>query len=115
MIRRPPRSTRTDTRFPYTTLFRSTHGFGIEPFEGPASVIAPWVGGVSQIKDDPEIDRLYGELNGAMDEARRKEIFAEFQAHMYDNMVAIKAGNYGLFQVSKIGRAACRERVCRYV
>src|SRR3546814_1551373 len=27
MIRRPPRSTRTDTRFPYTTLFRS----GFEP------------------------------------------------------------------------------------
>src|SRR3546814_3965362 len=24
MIRRPPRSTRTDTRFPYTTLFRSS-------------------------------------------------------------------------------------------
>src|SRR3546814_6377206 len=32
MIRRPPRSTRTDTLFPYTTLFRSTtallHGYG---------------------------------------------------------------------------------------
>src|SRR3546814_3488019 len=28
MIRRPPRSTRTDTLFPYTTLFRST-GAGI--------------------------------------------------------------------------------------
>src|SRR3546814_1369348 len=27
MIRRPPRSTRTDTLFPYTTLFRSI-GFG---------------------------------------------------------------------------------------
>src|SRR3546814_20992230 len=27
MIRRPPRSTRTDTRFPYTTLFRSSSGF----------------------------------------------------------------------------------------
>src|SRR3546814_3002908 len=26
MIRRPPRSTRTDTLFPYTTLFRSPHG-----------------------------------------------------------------------------------------
>src|SRR3546814_14610696 len=26
MIRRPPRSTRTDTLFPYTTLFRSTSG-----------------------------------------------------------------------------------------
>src|SRR3546814_2643581 len=27
MIRRPPRSTRTDTLFPYTTLFRSGHVF----------------------------------------------------------------------------------------
>src|SRR3546814_6260108 len=27
MIRRPPRSTRTDTLFPYTTLFRSRCGF----------------------------------------------------------------------------------------
>src|SRR3546814_4109317 len=27
MIRRPPRSTRTDTLFPYTTLFRSTESF----------------------------------------------------------------------------------------
>src|SRR3546814_11220077 len=26
MIRRPPRSTRTDTLFPYTTLFRSDKG-----------------------------------------------------------------------------------------
>src|SRR3546814_20222546 len=26
MIRRPPRSTRTDTLFPYTTLFRSNFG-----------------------------------------------------------------------------------------
>src|SRR3546814_5244013 len=28
MIRRPPRSTRTDTLFPYTTLFRSNRGRG---------------------------------------------------------------------------------------
>src|SRR3546814_14585150 len=28
MIRRPPRSTRTDTLFPYTTLFRS-HGVAV--------------------------------------------------------------------------------------
>src|SRR3546814_2747133 len=27
MIRRPPRSTRTDTLFPYTTLFRSELGY----------------------------------------------------------------------------------------
>src|SRR3546814_15389117 len=32
MIRRPPRSTRTDTLFPYTTLFRST-------LAGPAATV----------------------------------------------------------------------------
>src|SRR3546814_9705556 len=30
MIRRPPRSTRTDTLFPYTTLFRSVRDARIE-------------------------------------------------------------------------------------
>src|SRR3546814_5102187 len=37
MIRRPPRSTRTDTLFPYTTLFRSDGGWeadGIEKLSG---------------------------------------------------------------------------------
>src|SRR3546814_3139666 len=32
MIRRPPRSTRTDTLFPYTTLFRSDVEFGGQLF-----------------------------------------------------------------------------------
>src|SRR3546814_3769922 len=31
MIRRPPRSTRTDTLFPYTTLFRSTDDLSPAP------------------------------------------------------------------------------------
>src|SRR3546814_12239613 len=31
MIRRPPRSTRTDTLFPYTTLFRSMLAFARHP------------------------------------------------------------------------------------
>src|SRR3546814_20506519 len=31
MIRRPPRSTRTDTLFPYTTLFRSVEGTSQQP------------------------------------------------------------------------------------
>src|SRR3546814_5256191 len=41
MIRRPPRSTRTDTLFPYTTLFRShfdienRRGIGMLVVEGP--------------------------------------------------------------------------------
>ena len=35
------------------------HGFGIEPFEGPASVMAPWVAGLALggVKD-PKIDDL---------------------------------------------------------
>src|SRR3546814_11918427 len=41
MIRRPPRSTRTDTLFPYTTLFRSRErapaGIGLNP---PLAVLA---------------------------------------------------------------------------
>src|SRR3546814_4177883 len=38
MIRRPPRSTRTDTVFPYTTLFRSQHALG-----DPMFLVAPCV------------------------------------------------------------------------
>src|SRR3546814_12056614 len=43
MILRPPRSTRTDTPFPYTTLFRSTYGAGegfylVLPILGPSSL-----------------------------------------------------------------------------
>src|SRR3546814_2132986 len=33
MIRRPPRSTRTDTLFPYTTLFRSSFKNGGQPVD----------------------------------------------------------------------------------
>src|SRR3546814_10194400 len=33
MIRRPPRSTRTDTLFPYTTLFRSAHLSPLDDFD----------------------------------------------------------------------------------
>src|SRR3546814_19283499 len=35
MIRRPPRSTRTDTLFPYTTLFRSTGDLTIKDITKP--------------------------------------------------------------------------------
>src|SRR3546814_8667941 len=56
MTRRPPRSTRTDTLFPYTTLFRSAGlttnptykrsppafaGAGSEPVAGPFFLLAP--------------------------------------------------------------------------
>src|SRR3546814_10220769 len=38
MTRRPPRSTRTDTRFPYTTLFRSLHAGPADAGRGRAVV-----------------------------------------------------------------------------
>src|SRR3546814_11374771 len=38
MIRRPPRSTRTDTLFPYTTLFRSTAMAGCAAVAGSATI-----------------------------------------------------------------------------
>src|SRR3546814_10842092 len=46
MIRRPPRSTRTDTLFPYTTLFRSIVALRRHPFESAigAGVVACMLG-----------------------------------------------------------------------
>src|SRR3546814_3209906 len=40
MIRRPPRSTRTDTLFPYTTLFRSGDGILLGRCLGPRRAAA---------------------------------------------------------------------------
>src|SRR3546814_21079392 len=60
MLRRPPRSTRTDTLFPYTTLVRSLAGAGLDTFatEPPAAnhpfwaepkiVVTPHIGGVTR-------------------------------------------------------------------
>src|SRR3546814_1531047 len=45
MIRRPPRSTRTDTLFPYTTLFRSAAGRGADHRDRLAAEHARDVGG----------------------------------------------------------------------
>src|SRR3546814_8450857 len=48
MIRRPPRSTRTDTLFPYTTLFRSVNidptlvqNFGVRTAQAEIGVLEP--------------------------------------------------------------------------
>src|SRR3546814_5627768 len=38
MIRQPPRSTRTDTLFPYTTLFRRARGHHAAEILGPRSL-----------------------------------------------------------------------------
>src|SRR3546814_20607887 len=67
MIRRPTRSTRTDTLFPYTTLCRSPveHGLGLLPG-------APHVGFGAQGADDDVVERAQllerlDDLEGAAD------------------------------------------------
>src|SRR3546814_5163790 len=47
MIRRPPRSTRTDTLFPYTTLFR--------PLQACATCPSPFPGGPQSYRNQQEI------------------------------------------------------------
>src|SRR3546814_13225396 len=44
MIRRPPRSTRTDTLFPYTTLFRSPIFIALALFEPTRRFFHGWLG-----------------------------------------------------------------------
>jgi peptide/nickel transport system substrate-binding protein len=76
-----------------------THGLGIEPYEGPAKLMSIWSNGISQTKDDPNIDKLYADLLAELDMDKRKAIFAQFQQYMYENAVVIPLGNYGMFQV----------------
>src|SRR3546814_3464528 len=73
MIRRPPRATRTDTLFPYTTLFRSKrHGGGIGQ-DCPGHVMA-----VGNDAEKAQIHRRHGEAGtrrrrGAGKEVHRSE------------------------------------------
>src|SRR3546814_9897261 len=55
MIRRPPRSTRTDTLFPYTTLFRSTRRIRCPSRQSETwSSATPWYRCSSTIPDRSE-------------------------------------------------------------
>src|SRR3546814_19810939 len=100
MIRRPPRSTRTDTLFPYTTLFRSlgapagADGAGDGDFYLDDRVDAG-------VDDPPGRDRLAAPSQGdhAMTprEISSRDWFGKLSAALV-----------------QIGRASCRERVCQY-
>src|SRR3546814_17782905 len=95
MIRRPPRSTRTDTLFPYTTLFRSSTG--ILSLEAVAE-------GVKL-----RVDRIKGPGYG-------KYMKFEFKQVVLEGEDAFGKPLSGLVSVKvEIGRASCRERVCQYV
>src|SRR3546814_11905144 len=99
MIRRPPRATRTDTLFPYTTLFRSA---------GPSDPnISPkpfWE--TSPEEWEPFIATNF---NGVMNCC--KAVLPSMTQHRGGRIITIisDAGRV------EIGRASCRERVCQYV
>src|SRR3546814_9935073 len=65
MLLRPPRSTRTDTLFPYTTLFRSRRspvppcGKGIEYYRSPEPVegCLSWIDALRQAQGFGSIDK----------------------------------------------------------
>src|SRR3546814_14030234 len=109
MIRRPPRSTRTDTLFPYTTLFRSRGNRLWRPSmtQPDGNVVASRVGTactqltgkgycvLEDVVDAGEIERLSRDLSVRF--AQTPFCDGDF---------------YGR---SKIGRASCRERVCQFV
>src|SRR3546814_17167736 len=106
MIRRPPRSTRTDTLFPYTTLFRSdlilvdiACGTRIQHILKAVAVILPKILFLLTVEKI-----LRGE---AEHETPAEALFDEgFE-------IRLVAQRNGL--VEEIGRESCRERVCKYV
>src|SRR3546814_11346174 len=118
MIRRPPRSTRTDTLFPYTTLFRSGGSPSPVGSEFDGRRWAPAVAGARSLpaalgnfvhqhfgakavgtgRDDAHIDHV-ADLEPKGDDMHRLE-----PGRLADQLA---------FQ--QIGRASCRERVCQYV
>src|SRR3546814_13918397 len=110
MIRRPPRSTRTDTLFPYTTLFRSGQGrYAV------AELDLVQVG-----RDGFEVF-----VEEATDEGDQVDVLglralAAGQAeHAFDDAVGAHALLVDDLQQAvvavEIGSASCRERVCQYV
>src|SRR3546814_7667684 len=57
MIRRPPRSTRTDTLFPYTTLFRSAGNY-VDPLDRAAEALAGEIAGTEAVSEAALARRL---------------------------------------------------------
>src|SRR3546814_16692695 len=104
MIRRPPRSTRTDTLFPYTTLFRSIR-------KGP--------NGEFQLMPKPTDSRGLAVLprNSSANGGMMLPISVVPLGHGLVGWVDIAPLTLSRHwnKPPQIGRASCRERVCQYV
>src|SRR3546814_7141284 len=59
MIRRPPRSTRTDTLFPYTTLFRSNELGAWKDKLRPSFIVAPLPATLEEMMELPAYKRSW--------------------------------------------------------
>src|SRR3546814_17477227 len=125
MIRRPPRSTRTDTLFPYTTLFRSLvalrlgaggHCGPFRPFprrvDGQIDGEARAVAGL-RFGKDIAARLLHDSIDGRKAKARPLAHFLGGEERLED--VGENIGRYSGSRVGEIGRASCRDRGCRYV
>src|SRR3546814_19584799 len=118
MIRRPPRSTRTDTLFPYTTLFRSSGATAVTLVpamaQNGAQHITMLQRSPSYIFSIPAYDKLSAFLCKLLPDrwvfgfARRRNIF--LQRALYK---AAKRWPQQVRAFLQIGRASCRERVCQ--
>src|SRR3546814_19628356 len=123
MIRRPPISTRTDTLFPYTTLFRSEllllDADDQETMSRPnAPDASAWCihGAIHRAKPAARVllhcHPPYATALATLKDPAMKPI-DQNTARFFD-LVSYDLG-FGGIADDKIGRASCRERVCQYV
>src|SRR3546814_1668009 len=84
MIRRPPRSTRTDTLFPYTTLCRSARRMGASGDEEEVSLEGVQHGDRLRVRpgDKVPVDGEVLDGRSAVDESRSEEHTSELQSLM---------------------------------
>src|SRR3546814_15413138 len=121
MIRPPPRATRTDTLFPYTTLVRSAVG-GVIDIDGVRRHhrrIADAIGGGRELGVAAKPGRVAGLRKGdAMFLARigAQPYLVEAVHPLCQDQMIGKAGDAPeVYRIRESGRASCRERVGQYV